>query len=51
MDILEPKSQIVTTTSHYKTMKLFMNLDKIHLIEKMELHRQTRGMVFGDLIC
>jgi hypothetical protein len=44
--ILEPKAQIIKIVDNYKAAKFSFDLDAIHLVDKMDLHRQT-----GEMIC
>jgi hypothetical protein len=50
MVVLEPKAQIVKITKDYKAAKVSVKLDQINLVDKMDLHRQTREIVFKDVM-
>jgi hypothetical protein len=50
MVILDPKAQNVKIAIDYKVVELSLKLDQIHIVDKIDLHRQTEEMVFRDVM-
>ena len=48
--ILETKVKKVKTIDDYKCTKINLDLEKMNVVEKIYLHRQTKEVIYSDLL-
>ena len=48
--LLEPREGSSKDSQEYKVSQLKIRLDQINMVDKIELHKRTREIIFTDLL-
>ena len=48
--VLEPKVNQANTCQHYKASQMKIKLDQVSVVDKINLHKQTREVIYSNFI-
>ena len=50
LEVLEPKVKLASSSQDYKVSQVKLKLNQVSVVDKINLHKQTREVIFSNLI-